>query len=739
MSLPAKSVGSGTRLCRIRNKIHIRQNDTDEADKKMKHIPRQPHTFIAVLLLVLSACGGGGGDDKNSPVDDGNPSVVSEFDANKDLQGWLFVENKGYYYDLSTGLKVQVGPDSSRKYHITPAADGSAYVVTIKDASFGDGALAKDWYGVAIRDMATGLLQDYFEVSETIYGGTRLSYDKQYVAAIWRNERAGEDFNEEKLTVFDREGNVFDRSPQSNIGSFDWLPNGRIVYTDGEKIYLTPGDGSAHGDAIADLSAIPGSIWNIKASPDGSLFAFEKVTKASGWMVSVEYRDATSWLINSDGSNPRLFATSRPNVNGEPSTVNPLWTPDGNSLLITEGFFAGVSIDLGDLNNIYDDVFVPATPAGLTYKVPLEHEGIKLPPEGKKEGVRAVFSLDDSLNRSKPYWELISRDFSLIPPYLLPAEKRGGLPDNNDLNLALSGKLYYMGENEAGKGSAIKVLDIASGEETDQCVYNTSVSGLFASSNVDYFRDSLGVSKDTLLFSVSHYEDSDDETIKIFDRDCRLLQTLQMGSLRWRTISNVRFSPANSDIIAFSARDYNDEKKRKVVIYNWKTGKRITYFSLRRGDLATPSWLADGSLLIPGSNKKVYLSSFDGKEWKIPEPIFELPDQAYSMQPSPDGGKVVFRMARQIWSCNIDGSSLKQHTIASSAYNDYPIWSPDGRYILLQNRTGDFFGTMWIIASDAEFVRIYDHSGVTRSASVLRDNSRGSIRHYESGSDWLEW
>ncbi len=706
----------------------------------MKYRPLQPCIFIAALLLVLSGCGGDDGnppaDNGGAPDDNGNPPVSFEFDANKELEGWLFVENKGYYYDLSTGLKVQIGSDDATKYHITPAQDGSAYVVTIEDASFGEG-LSSDWYGVAIRDMTTGLLQDYFEVSETIYGGARLSYDKQYVAAIWRNERGGERYNQEKLTIFDREGNVLGRSSQSNIGSFDWLPDGRIVYTDGKEIYLTPGGGFAQGNSIADLSAIPGSIWNIKASPDGSLFAFEKVTKASGWMVSVEYRDATSWLINSDGSNPRLFATSRPNVNDQPSTVNPLWTPDGKSLLITEGFFAGVAIEQGDLDDIYDDVFVPATPAGLTYKVPLEYEGIKLPPEGKQEGIRAVFALDGSLSRPEPYWELISRDFSLIPPYSLPAEKRGGLPVSDQLNSGLGGKLYYLGENEAGRGSAIKVLDIASGEEMDQCVYNTLVRGFFGSRNVDYFSDNLGVSKDATLFSVSHYEDSDDETIKIYDRDCQLLQTLQMGGMRWRDISNARFSPANPDIIVFSARDYNDDKKRKIVIYNWKTSKRLTYFELQRDDIATHSWLSNGSLLMLGSDKKIYLSSFDGEEWKEPELIFELPDRPYSMKLSPDGGRVVFRMGRQIWSCNIDGSNLMQHTAASSAYNEHPVWSPDGRYILLQNRTGSFFSKMWIIASDAEFVRIYNHSGVTESASPLRDSGGGFIRQYESGSDWL--
>ena len=259
----------------------------------------------------------------------------------------------------------------------------------------------------------------------------------------------------------------------------------------------------------------------------------------------------------------------------------------------------------------------------------------------------------------------------------------------------------------------------------------------FSGSTNDYFHDDLGVSKDGSLFSISHYEDSDDETIKIFDRNCRLLQTLQMGSLRWRLISNVRFSPENTDIIAFSAEDFNDDDKRKVMVYNWKKSEWITLFELRQGDLLTPSWLADGGLLMPGSNNKVYLSGFDGDEWQAAKTIFELPEQPYAMRPSSDGSKVVFRMARQVWSCNIDGSNLKQHTAAASAYNDYPVWSPDGRYILLQNRTGSFFGDMWVIAADAEFVRIYKHSGITKSASVLRDSSRGSIRQYEGGSVWL--
>ncbi len=56
---------------------------------------------------------------------------------------------------------------------------------------------------------------------------------------------------------------------------------------------------------------------------------------------------------------------------------------------------------------------------------------------------------------------------------------------------------------------------------------------------------------------------------------------------------------------------------------------------------------------------------------------------------SPDGKKVAFTRARQIWITNIDGSSSAEKMFTARGTNNQPRWSPDGSKLAFRSNRGD--------------------------------------------------
>lgn len=101
------------------------------------------------------------------------------------------------------------------------------------------------------------------------------------------------------------------------------------------------------------------------------------------------------------------------------------------------------------------------------------------------------------------------------------------------------------------------------------------------------------------------------------------------------------------------------------------------------------AWMPDNSLLFMAGNRlcrtnTVYTSAnaiteINLSKWGAP-------------QPSPDGSRIAYASGNHIWIMNADGSNKKQVT-QSSDEETYPVFSPDGKYLLIGTRFIESTGT----------------------------------------------
>jgi Tol biopolymer transport system component len=124
----------------------------------------------------------------------------------------------------------------------------------------------------------------------------------------------------------------------------------------------------------------------------------------------------------------------------------------------------------------------------------------------------------------------------------------------------------------------------------------------------------------------------------------------------------------------------------KYVAYEGKDNKANIYIVDRNsGELLHtvtsyyfPSWTPDGRLVVTDYlSKKLFIS--DAVFTQFTEintgSLFH-----YFPKASPDGKKVVFISGKHIYTANLDGTGLKQHTTADRE-ESWPIWSPDSKMI----------------------------------------------------------
>lgn len=676
----------------------------------MKGMQKSAGALLMVLILGLGACGGGSGSSDPSPSPQPQPQPTQNI--NGELKGLLFIEEDGKYLDLSTGKYRQIASDH-RYVTTTPSYDGKEYVVTVKDVTLKGNAPYNWWTNtVSIRDIQSGRITNTFEVSETFTVAARLSHDRSVVAAVWRNEVNGDDFDDERLTIFSRDGEVLSRSDQKEVGSFDWLPDGRLLYTVKGQFYLTPNQHSASGGhLIATLDSVPGSPWRFKVSPDGKEVIIEMVTKAPSWLETVTYRNATIWRMNMDGSNLRQFATTTAD---EPRLNNPLWSLDGEKVVVTEGFFSGVMITPDyEWTNPGEYIILPGPSSGLTFIVPADQQStITLPPTNKGERVSALHDVE--YGKVKAFWNSIRDHCTLAPKIDTPPETRGSLINT------LHGTLYFLDEDTSEDKTAIKRLDLASGTLTDVAVVSNS--------DTDYFYDRIAVSADGEYFAYYHYDiDNNDNRIKFYDKSGQLVSNgyvMVSGSYDYSLLSAPVFSPVNSDLVMFYVEDNNDDDRLMTIALNWKTGK----FIIKVPEGRIPMWTPEGDILMNANRtSKFFLAKYNGANFEPERLAFEIPvkDRIFYPSLSNDGNKMVFQMARHIWSYDVQSNKLNQVTTFSAEGRElYPAWSPGDSHIMLKMIEGDVgFGRLWVVAADAENINL-DNAPATDNAIPVKANDK---------------
>jgi hypothetical protein len=299
--------------------------------------------LFTLFAVLLHACGGGG--DDSGDITDPPPSGR----LNPQLSGRVFVDTQstfpGKILDLSTGEYSPIPgmeewdkqDDYTGVAYVTayPSHDGVEVVETVDNCEYVDDSLFKnDCIIIHGRD---GARLTRMSVFPEIEDSARLSYNRQYIAVAY-DEYGNDNIS---LHIYDRAGqlvsynNLYEQFPDSyDDPEFDWLPDGRLVYMVDQTIYITaPYD--THGTPLITFTEEQGEPQDPAVSPDGKRLAFELDT---GGSFAAE--KSTVWVMSLDNASDLHQLAFVPG-DDDPSIVNPIWSPDGKWIMVTEGLSIG--------------------------------------------------------------------------------------------------------------------------------------------------------------------------------------------------------------------------------------------------------------------------------------------------------------------------------------------------------------------------------------------------------------
>ncbi|MGQ7842850.1 hypothetical protein ACUNV4_00130 [Granulosicoccus sp. 3-233] len=650
-----------------------------------------------LLLSLLSACGGGGSGGPIQPANDGQSTATGEnpypnLSLNGTVTGRVFETDDARYIDLETGEMVRL-PVSA----VYPSHDGQYLVEHRESARFmPDGGcldFAKWFDRISIRDSVTGRVTDEFELSESVYGPVRLSPDGQTLALVWDKSHVCYD-TDAALTIFSPEGEEIVRASDT-VGSYDWLPDNRLVFTVGQKIGMEVERNSFRYRTVVDMSDVPGYPSRLDVSPDGSQILFEMVTRTSLWLAGVHYRDATVWAVDVDGTNLRQVATSSreddPDSDYDDPQVNmPVWSPDGQSILLTEGFTSGgaVWVDYNYMANV-----LPIIGDSLTYVLPADAVAQTLPPaQYTADGARPLLSLGSGSRVGAVTVDPLS-PVMWAPAYPQPEVTSGSLPAlDGRPNRGLPGSMAFLADNDDGTVSLVSV-ELAT--STPRTLTTIEDSELEISSYTAVAADNSR--------SAYYVYDYGDDSLRVYDSAGDMVRDVALitGRYDYTPESAFHFSPVNNDLIAWVHDD--GDFGTGVIVLNLAT----MAFVARWEDLDYDAiaWTAEGDLLLFDEGR-AYKSIVDGATSADFAPLQNLFDfgEAISLPAvSPVNGDVAFSAGGQLFVISQDGQNPRRVIAPSDGSSARPVWSPDGNFISVEHRGNNYF-----VAADAQNVRLYE-------------------------------
>jgi dipeptidyl aminopeptidase/acylaminoacyl peptidase len=304
--------------------------------------------LFTLFAVLLHACGGGGGGGDNGGTTTNNPTPSEQL--NPQLSGRIFVDAQttfpGKILDLSTGVyspipgmenwDQQDGYPGTAYVTAYPSHDGVEVVETVENCEFIDDSLYKNDCIIIHDSDGTRLIR--ITAFQRIEYSARLSLDRQYIAIAY--DEYGDD--NISLKIIDRAGslvsynNLYEELPDSyDDPEFDWLPDGRLVYMVDQTIYITaPYD--THGTPLITFTEEQGEPQDPAVSPDGKKLAFELDT---GGSFSSE--KSTVWVMSLDDTSDLHQLAVVPG-DDDPSIIHPIWSPDGNWIMVTEGISRGM-------------------------------------------------------------------------------------------------------------------------------------------------------------------------------------------------------------------------------------------------------------------------------------------------------------------------------------------------------------------------------------------------------------
>jgi len=288
---------------------------------------------------------------------------------------------------------------------VYPSKDGSEYIELIQEHRGEDVPECDDFSArvdlVNIRDTKTGAIKSSFERLRGI-AGPKLSPDGQTIAAFSRDLTTCEK-NIVFFTLFTRDGKQI-LLGKSDLHSFDWLPDNRlgfIVKKDDDQYFLgVQDDKDVYKYRSVALLRTEGEPGGIRVSPDGKRVLFTDETGRNPFLSGVKFVESTVYSINIDGTDlTKLITTSR---NEQPRINNPLWSPDGSAILVTENYSSGVNTTFygyDEVSTVVTDVSViPVLPRSVSYSVSSDIDRlVALPPDRYSESIRPLLTVQDGV------------------------------------------------------------------------------------------------------------------------------------------------------------------------------------------------------------------------------------------------------------------------------------------------------------------------------------------------------
>lgn len=243
-----------------------------------------------------------------------------------------------------------------------------------------------------------------------------------------------------------------------------------------------------------------------------------------------------------------------------------------------------------------------------------------------------------------------------------PAANSGGTAAPAAINGGLTGKMYYSFTSTVG------IVDLASGNFTE-ISRKISASGelpfLYNSTYIELSPDSK-----TLYFAETRVADKL-TALDIASNTAKSVFALSSAS-EW---GEIRLSPDGQKV----AMVRNGTSSKNGVYVFDTSGKTITFYAVNPDAANSIAWTSDNRLLY--SNGGIYLTN----PGDLKNALRINTTSASSVSISPAGNKIVYAAQGHIWTMGIAGDNVQQVTAGDNA-EFQPRWSPDGKYIVFQNR-----------------------------------------------------